>query len=60
MQGAPKKSAAAAAPTVSKGPASGPDLSHWMDLLRTHPRLLMGGLLLENPHHIPSDDFTAA
>ena len=31
-----------------------------MDLLRTHPRLLMGGLLLENPHHIPSDDFTAA
>lgn len=35
MQGAPKKSDAAAAPTVSKGPASGPDLSHWMDLLRT-------------------------
>ena len=31
-----------------------------MDLLRTHPRLLMGGLLLENPHHIASDDFTAA
>ena len=31
-----------------------------MDLLRTHPRLLMGGLLLEDPHHIPSDDFTAA
>ena len=30
-----------------------------MDLLRTHPRLLMGGLLLENPHHIASDDFTA-
>ncbi len=31
-----------------------------MDLLRTHPRLLMGGLLLENPHHIASDDFSAA
>jgi hypothetical protein len=30
-----------------------------MDLLRTHPRLLMGGLLLENPHHIASDDFSA-
>lgn len=29
-----------------------------MDLLRTHPKLLMGGLLLENPHHISSDDFT--
>lgn len=28
-----------------------------MDLLRTHPKLLMGGLLLENPHHIPSDAF---
>jgi hypothetical protein len=31
-----------------------------MDLLRTHPKLLMGGLLLENPHHIRSDDFSAA
>jgi len=30
-----------------------------VDLLRTHPKLLMGGLLLENPHHIASDDFTA-
>jgi hypothetical protein len=24
-----------------------------IDLLRTHPKLLMGGLLLENPHWIP-------
>jgi hypothetical protein len=31
-----------------------------MDLLRTHPKLLLGGLLLENPHHISSDDFSAA
>ncbi len=30
-----------------------------VDLLRTHPKLLMGGLLLENPHHIASDDFIA-
>ena len=29
-----------------------------MDLLRTHPKLLMGGLLLENPHHISSDEFS--
>lgn len=28
-----------------------------MDLLRTHPRLLLGGLLLENPHHVSGDDF---
>lgn len=31
-----------------------------MDLLRTHPKLLMGGLLLENPHHISSDEFSAS
>ncbi len=31
-----------------------------MDLLRTHPKLLMGGLLLENPHHISGDEFSAA
>jgi hypothetical protein len=31
-----------------------------MDLLRTHPKLLLGGLLLENPHHMSSDDFSAA
>lgn len=28
-----------------------------MDLLRTHPKLLLGGLLLENPHHISSDEY---
>jgi hypothetical protein len=27
--------------------------SFTIDLLRTHPKLLMGGLLLENPHWIP-------
>lgn len=31
-----------------------------VDLLRTHPKLLMGGLLLENPHHIASNDYNAA
>ena len=31
-----------------------------MDLLATHPKLLLGGLLLENPHHMSSDDFSAA
>ncbi len=30
-----------------------------MDLLRTHPKLLLGGLLLENPHHISSDEYSA-
>ncbi len=30
-----------------------------MDLLRTHPKLLLGGLLLENPHHISSQEFSA-
>lgn len=27
-----------------------------IDLLRTHPKLLMGGLLLENPHWVPPAD----
>jgi hypothetical protein len=31
-----------------------------MDLLRTHPKLLLGGLVLENPHHISADEFSAA
>ena len=31
-----------------------------MDLMRTHPKLLMGGLLLENPHHISSDEFSTS
>jgi hypothetical protein len=30
-----------------------------MDLLRTHPKLLLGGLVLENPHHLSVDEFTA-
>lgn len=30
-----------------------------LDLLRTHPRLLLGGLVLENPHHMSSEEFTA-
>jgi hypothetical protein len=29
-----------------------------MDLLRTHPKLLLGGLVLENPHHMSVDEFT--
>jgi len=31
-----------------------------LDLLRTHPKLLLGGLVLENPHHLSSDEFAAA
>lgn len=31
-----------------------------VDLLRTHPKLLLGGLVLENPHHIPHDERAAA
>jgi hypothetical protein len=31
-----------------------------MDLLRTHPKLLLGGLVIENPHHLSVDEFTAA
>ena len=30
-----------------------------VDLLRTHPKLLMGGLVLENPHYRPPDDLAA-
>ncbi len=30
-----------------------------MDLLRTHPKLLLGGLVIENPHHLSADEFTA-
>lgn len=30
-----------------------------MDLLRTHSKLLLGGLVLENPHHISADEFDA-
>lgn len=31
-----------------------------MDLLKTHPKLLLGGLVLENPHHLSSDEFATA
>ena len=31
-----------------------------MDLLRTHPKLLLGGLVIENPHHISADEFSTA
>lgn len=31
-----------------------------MDLLRTHPKLLLGGLVIENPHHMSADEFSAA
>ena len=31
-----------------------------MDLLRTHPKLLLGGLVIENPHHLSADEFSAA
>jgi hypothetical protein len=31
-----------------------------VDLLRTHRKLLMGGLMLENPHYRPPDDLAAA
>jgi hypothetical protein len=30
-----------------------------VDLMRTHPKLLMGGLVLENPHYRAPDDFAA-
>lgn len=31
-----------------------------LDLIKTHPRILMGGLLLENPHHLTGDEFSIA
>lgn len=31
-----------------------------LDLMRTHPKLLLGGLVLENPHHVPTDQLAAA
>jgi DcmR-like sensory protein len=31
-----------------------------VDALRTHPKLLLGGLLLDNPHFVPPDEFRAA
>jgi hypothetical protein len=31
-----------------------------LDLMRTHPKLLLGGLVLENPHHVPADELATA
>lgn len=31
-----------------------------LDLMRTHPKLLLGGLVLENPHHVPTDELAPA
>ncbi len=31
-----------------------------VDLLRTHPKLLLGGLVLENPHYIPPEQLATA
>jgi hypothetical protein len=30
-----------------------------LDLLRTHPKLLLGGLMIENPHYLTPDDYLA-
>jgi hypothetical protein len=31
-----------------------------LDLMRTHPKLLLGGLVLENPHHLSTDPLALA
>jgi hypothetical protein len=31
-----------------------------IDMLRTHPKLLLGGMLIENPHYLSPDEFRAA
>ena len=31
-----------------------------LDLMRTHPRILLGGLVLENPHYLSDDEFSTA
>jgi hypothetical protein len=31
-----------------------------VELLKTHPRLLLGGLVLENPHYLSPDEYRAA
>jgi hypothetical protein len=30
-----------------------------VDLLKTHPKLLMGGLIIENPHYLTPDEYLA-
>jgi hypothetical protein len=31
-----------------------------VDLLRTHPKLLIGGLVIDNPHYLSPEEFLAA
>ncbi len=31
-----------------------------LDLMRTHPKLLLGGLVLENPHHVATTELATA
>jgi hypothetical protein len=28
-----------------------------MDILRTHPQVIVGGILRENPYHVTPDEF---
>jgi hypothetical protein len=30
-----------------------------VDLIKTHPKLLLGGLLIDNPHYLSPDEFRA-
>lgn len=31
-----------------------------LEVLRTHPKLLMGGLVIDNPHYLPPDEYLAS
>jgi hypothetical protein len=31
-----------------------------VDLLKTHPKLLLGGMVIENPHYLTPDEFRGA
>ena len=31
-----------------------------MDVLRTHPQVIVGGILRENPFYVPPDEFLRA
>jgi hypothetical protein len=31
-----------------------------LDLLKTHPKLLLGGMVLDNPHYLPPDEYRAS
>jgi hypothetical protein len=31
-----------------------------VDLMRTHPKILLGGMLIENPHYLSPDEFLAS